>query len=107
MPACLTAELDSDAGVKLFSKQVSRATRVARGAGVGQRDVQELLTQYGKFSQLVKKMGGVKVCACLDDALTKESFQRQRRKGESHADGKNQPVNGEDDGPSCAAADGY
>ncbi|KAF3845631.1 hypothetical protein F7725_008794 [Dissostichus mawsoni] len=34
--------------------------RVARGSGVSMRDVQELLTQYTKFAQMVKKMGGIK-----------------------------------------------
>ena len=33
---------------------------MARGAGVSQREVQELLTQYTKFAQMVKKMGGIK-----------------------------------------------
>ena len=34
--------------------------RVARGAGVSIREVQDLLTQYTKFAQMVKKMGGIK-----------------------------------------------
>lgn len=33
---------------------------MARGSGVATRDVQELLTQYTKFAQMVKKMGGIK-----------------------------------------------
>lgn len=53
-------ELDSHEGAKLFSKQPGRVQRVARGAGVSQREVQELLTQYTKFAQMVKKMGGIK-----------------------------------------------
>lgn len=56
---CLT-ELDNKDGAKLFSKQPNRIQRVARGAGVATRDVQELLTQYTKFAQMVKKMGGIK-----------------------------------------------
>lgn len=32
----------------------------ARGAGVSVREVNELLTQYKKFAQMVKKMGGIK-----------------------------------------------
>ncbi|KAK7880638.1 hypothetical protein WMY93_032716 [Mugilogobius chulae] len=51
-------ELDSKDGAKLFSKQPNRIQRVARGSGVATRDVQELLTQYTKFAQMVKKMGG-------------------------------------------------
>lgn len=57
---CLIAELDNKDGAKLFSKQPNRVQRVARGAGVATRDVQELLTQYTKFAQMVKKMGGIK-----------------------------------------------
>lgn len=53
-------ELDSYDGAKLFSRQIGRVKRVARGAGVSERDVQELLTQYTKFAQMVKKMGGIK-----------------------------------------------
>ncbi|GBM23413.1 Signal recognition particle protein [Araneus ventricosus] len=53
-------ELDHREGAKLFSRQPGRITRVARGAGVATRDVQELLTQYTKFAQMVKKMGGIK-----------------------------------------------
>ena len=33
---------------------------MAYGAGVEEREVQELLKQYAKFSQVVKKMGGIK-----------------------------------------------
>ncbi|KAI5611500.1 signal recognition particle 54 kDa protein [Silurus asotus] len=53
-------ELDNKDGAKLFSKQQNRVQRVARGAGVATRDVQELLTQYSKFAQMVKKKGGIK-----------------------------------------------
>jgi len=35
-------------------------TRVARGAGVSSSAVNELLSQYTKFAQMVKKMGGIK-----------------------------------------------
>ncbi|XP_075251181.1 signal recognition particle subunit SRP54-like [Convolutriloba macropyga] len=53
-------ELDSLEGAKIFSRQPGRVARVAKGAGVSNRDVQELLTQYGKFAQMVRKMGGIK-----------------------------------------------
>ncbi|KAL7672162.1 hypothetical protein ACOME3_007056 [Neoechinorhynchus agilis] len=53
-------ELDSLEGAKIFQKQQGRTQRVAKGAGVSVRDVQELINQYGRFSQVVKKMGGVK-----------------------------------------------
>ena len=53
-------ELDSHEGAKLFTRQPGRCARVGRGAGVSIREVQELLTQYTKFAQMVKKMGGIK-----------------------------------------------
>lgn len=53
-------ELDNPNGAKLFSKQPTRTARVARGSGTSVREVQELLTQYQKFAQMVKKMGGIK-----------------------------------------------
>jgi signal recognition particle subunit SRP54 len=53
-------ELDSHDGAKLFSRQESRITRVSRGAGVSNTAVKDLLTQYTKFAQMVKKMGGIK-----------------------------------------------
>lgn len=53
-------ELDSLDGERLFTRTPSRAQRVARGAGVSVREVNELLTQYKKFAQMVKKMGGIK-----------------------------------------------
>jgi len=54
------AELDSPNGAKLFTKNPGRLNRVARGSGVSAKEVQELLTQYQKFAQMVKKMGGIK-----------------------------------------------
>jgi len=53
-------ELDHPQGAKLFGKQPGRTVRVARGSGTSVREVQELLSQYTKFSQMVKKMGGMK-----------------------------------------------
>lgn len=54
------SELDSLEGEKLFSRSAGRVNRVARGAGVSPREVNELLTQYKKFAQMVKKMGGIR-----------------------------------------------
>merc|ERR1719317_1588442 len=54
------AELDSLEGEKLFSRCPGRVSRVARGAGVAPREVNELLQQYKKFAQMVKKMGGIR-----------------------------------------------
>ena len=53
-------ELDNPSGGKLFSKQPGRITRVARGSGTSVREVNEVLTYHTKFSQMVKKMGGMK-----------------------------------------------
>jgi len=53
-------ELDDADGAKKFSKEPGRVSRVAAGAGVQEKEVQELLKQYVKFSQVVKKMGGIK-----------------------------------------------
>jgi len=54
------AELDSPEGAKLFSRQTGRVQRVARGSGVSAGEVKDLLSQYTKFAQMVKKMGGIK-----------------------------------------------
>lgn len=53
-------ELDSNEGSKLFIRQPTRITRVARGAGVSNAEVQNLLTLYNKFVKLFKRMGGVR-----------------------------------------------
>ena len=60
MDSMSDSELDSREGAKLFTKQPTRIVRVARGSGVTQKEVQELLTQYTKFAAVVKKMGGIK-----------------------------------------------
>ena len=53
-------ELDGKDGAKIFAREPQRMSRVASGAGVTVREVQELLKQYTKFAQVVKKMGGIK-----------------------------------------------
>ena len=65
MMVCLTIldhsiELDHPNGANLFQQQQGRFQRVARGSGTSVREVQDLLSQYSKFSQMVKKMGGIK-----------------------------------------------
>ena len=60
MDSMTDEELDSLDGNKIFSKQTTRISRVARGAGVMEMEVKELLNQYAKFAQMVKKMGGMK-----------------------------------------------
>lgn len=54
------AELDNRDGAKLFSKQPGRVTRLARGSGVTEKEVKDLVAQYTKFAAVVKRMGGIK-----------------------------------------------
>lgn len=60
MDSMADSELDSREGAKLFAKQPNRVVRVARGAGVTIREVQELISSYTKFAAVVKRMGGIK-----------------------------------------------
>lgn len=60
MKSMADSELDNRDAAKLFRLQPSRVDRVGRGSGAHPREVQELLSQYTKFAQLVKQMGGVK-----------------------------------------------
>lgn len=55
-------ELDNPDGHKLFKNNddgSKRLKRVARGSGSSPREVYELIDQYQKFAQMVKKMGGM------------------------------------------------
>lgn len=72
-------ELDHLDGAKLFKNQPGRYNRVARGAGVSIRDVQDLIAQYSKFAQMVKKMGGIKGLFKSGD-MTKNVNQNQMQK---------------------------
>lgn len=60
MDSMCDGELDHREGAKLFSKENSRVIRVARGSGVTEREVKDLISQYTKFAAVVKKMGGIK-----------------------------------------------
>ncbi|KAI0230310.1 Signal recognition particle 54 kDa protein [Lamellibrachia satsuma] len=62
------------------------STQVSKGAGVSVRDVQELITQYTKFAQMVNKMGEIK--------------------GLFKGKGFDDKVDGKDDGPKSTAANG-
>ncbi|CAJ0572095.1 unnamed protein product, partial [Mesorhabditis spiculigera] len=53
-------ELDHDKASDLFNKEPRRLTRVAKGSGTSENEVKELLLQYKKFSDMVKKMGSMK-----------------------------------------------
>ncbi|GMS96308.1 hypothetical protein PENTCL1PPCAC_18483 [Pristionchus entomophagus] len=60
MDSMSDAELDHPKASDLFTKEPTRVVRVARGSGCSQHDVKELLSQYKKFSDMVKKMGSMK-----------------------------------------------
>merc|ERR1719458_2050551 len=53
-------ELDDMDAFKTFTKQPTRVSRIACGAGVMEMEVHALLDQFKKFSGVVKQMGGVK-----------------------------------------------
>ena len=52
-------ELDNQDGAKLFNKQPGRITRVARGSGLPESEVKQLLNDYTKFANKMKKLEGV------------------------------------------------
>jgi signal recognition particle subunit SRP54 len=52
--------LDHPKANELFTKEPNRLTRVAKGSGTSQNEVKELLSQYKKFADMVKKMGSMK-----------------------------------------------
>ncbi|KAI7853214.1 SRP54-type protein [Circinella umbellata] len=56
MDSMTDAELDGDD--KAFEKDRSRIVRVAQGSGTSVHEVEEILTQYTRFAQMVKTMGG-------------------------------------------------
>lgn len=60
MDSMTDRELDSLKATELFQKQSGRVTRVARGSGTSVGEVKELLQQYKKFAEMVKKMGSIK-----------------------------------------------
>uniref|UniRef100_A0A914VXH0 Signal recognition particle 54 kDa protein n=1 Tax=Plectus sambesii TaxID=2011161 RepID=A0A914VXH0_9BILA len=60
MDSMCDKELDSPKANDLFQKQPGRVARVARGSGVSIGEVKELLLQYKKFADMVKKMGSMK-----------------------------------------------
>jgi signal recognition particle subunit SRP54 len=53
-------ELDHPKANDLFNRETTRINRVARGSGTSCTEVKELLTQYKKFADMVKKMGSMK-----------------------------------------------
>jgi len=53
-------ELDHPKANDIFTREPSRVARVARGSGTAMQEVKDLLSQYKKFADMVKKMGGMK-----------------------------------------------
>ncbi|KAI6181118.1 Signal recognition particle 54 kDa protein [Aphelenchoides besseyi] len=60
MDSMCDKELDHPKANDLFTKEPSRITRVARGSGTMLQEVKDLLAQYKKFADMVKKMGSIK-----------------------------------------------
>ena len=60
MDSMADQELDHPKVSDLFSKQPTRVSRIARGAGVTINEVKEMLTQYKKFADVLKKVGSIK-----------------------------------------------
>jgi len=75
-------ELDSNEGHRLFKNNEARIMRVSRGAGASPREVLELIDQYQKFAQMVKKMGGMGLFKNGD--LSKNMNQQQMSKLNMH-----------------------
>ena len=55
-------ELDHKEGSKLFKQEPRRITRISQGAGVMEREVLDLLTQYAKFAQVSGQTNENVVC---------------------------------------------
>ncbi|CAO3607844.1 unnamed protein product [Cunninghamella blakesleeana] len=56
MDSMTDKELDSDG--KIFQENRTRITRVAKGSGTTVHEVEEILSQYQRFAEMVKTMGG-------------------------------------------------
>uniref|UniRef100_A0AAF5CZ09 Signal recognition particle 54 kDa protein n=2 Tax=Strongyloides stercoralis TaxID=6248 RepID=A0AAF5CZ09_STRER len=60
MDSMADKELDHPKATELFQKESTRVTRVSKGSGTTEIEVVELLNQYKKFADLIKKMGSMK-----------------------------------------------
>ncbi|PAA92141.1 hypothetical protein BOX15_Mlig008341g1, partial [Macrostomum lignano] len=67
------SELDAADGCRLFSNCSARATRVARGSGVSEREVRTMLSQYAKLSQMVRRVGGIRGLFSADGDLKSDA----------------------------------
>ena len=69
-------ELDGKDGAKTFAKEPNRVTRCAQGAGVMEREVNELLKQYTKFAQVIFSFKGYKNSRHLKLLQTRKLVQK-------------------------------
>ena len=60
MDSMKEAELDGREGAKMFARQPQRVKRVASGAGVAVREVEELLRRHTETARMFKKMVGTR-----------------------------------------------
>ena len=74
------AELDSKDGAKTFAKERNRVTRCAQGAGVMERDVNELLKSYTNFAQVIFSVKPYKYSGHLKLFQTRELDQKSNFK---------------------------
>lgn len=60
MDSMADGELDHPKANDMFTKEPGRLVRIAKGSGTSLNEVRELLSQYKKFADMVKKMGSMK-----------------------------------------------
>lgn len=77
-------ELDHPKANDLFSKESTRLTRIARGSGTSIMEIKELLSQYKKFADVVKKMGSIKGLFKGGDINPKSINSQQMAKFNQH-----------------------
>ncbi|KAI1704457.1 SRP54-type protein, GTPase domain-containing protein [Ditylenchus destructor] len=80
MDSMADSELDHPKANDLFTKEPTRLGRVARGSGSAPNEVKELLSQYKKFADMVKKMGSMKGLFKNGDMNPKNINQTQMAK---------------------------
>lgn len=84
MDSMADSELDHPKAGDLFSKEPNRVTRVAHGSGVSSIEVKELIGQYKKFAEMVKKMGSMKGLFKGNDMAPKNVNPAQMQKLNQH-----------------------
>lgn len=84
MDSMADSELDHPKAGDLFSKEPNRVTRVAYGSGVSTIEVKDLIGQYKKFAEMVKKMGSMKGLFKGNDMAPKNVNPAQMQKLNQH-----------------------